>query len=130
MRSPHLLLHCPHYALMSQFHQTNDFFFTVNHTCNENRKDITQIRIHDKWKTNPKRNIEKYSSRNAEAKVDKLGAQKWTNWGRSEIGSSFDLKLLAQVLTVPRPSPHAAESKYVCHVGGYQPHFSARSLQS
>ena len=77
---------------MSQFHQTNYFFFTVNHTCNEDRKDITKIRIHDKWKTNPKRIIEKYSSRNAEAKVDKLEAQKWTNWRRSEIGSSYDLK--------------------------------------
>ena len=46
----------------------------------------------EKWKTNPKRIIEKYSSRNAEAKVDKLAAQKWTNWRRSEIGSSYDLK--------------------------------------
>ena len=90
LESHHALLKINNLILTQCWH--NDFFFTVNHTCNEDRKDITKIRIHDKWKTNPKRIIEKYSSRNAEAKVDKLAAQKWTNWRRSEIGSSYDLK--------------------------------------
>jgi len=45
------------------------------------------------WRANAKRNIEKYRSRNTGgAKVDKLEAQKWTNWRRNEMCCSCDLK--------------------------------------
>ena len=96
-------------------------------TCNEliwtlDGNQITKMGIQDnalQWRANAKRNIEKYRSRNTGgAKVDKLEAQKWTNWRRNEMCCSCDLKWLAQVETVSRACTHVAEAKNVCHVGG------------
>ena len=101
-------------------------------TCNEliwtlDGNQITKMGIQDnalQWRANAKRNIEKYRSRNTGgAKVDKLGAQKWTNWGRNEMCCSCDLKWLAQVETVSRACTHDAEANDVCHVGGCNPFF-------
>ena len=101
-------------------------------TCNEliwtlDGNQITKMGIQDnalQWRANAKRNIEKYRSRNTGgAKVDKLEAQKWTNWRRNEMCCSCDLKWLAQVETVSRACTHDAEANDVCHVGGYNPFF-------
>ena len=101
-------------------------------TCNEliwtlDGNQITKMGIQDnalQWRANAKRNIEKYRSRNTGgAKVDKLEAQKWTNWRRNEMCCSCDLKWLAQVETVSRACTHDAEANDVCHVGGCNPFF-------
>ena len=78
------------FSILYCFFTSNELIWTLD------GNQITKMGIQDnalQWRANAKRNIEKYRSRNTGgAKVDKLGAQKWTNWGRNEMCCSCDLK--------------------------------------